>query len=46
MNLKDELSKKYKFYSETDTEVIAKLFEDLFDENIMSTLEKVTKKLV
>jgi glucosamine 6-phosphate synthetase-like amidotransferase/phosphosugar isomerase protein len=31
MSLKNELSKKYEFYSETDTEVIAKLIESLFD---------------
>jgi len=46
MTLKAELEKKYTFYSETDTEVIAKLVEDLFDGNIITTLEKVTKKLV
>lgn len=44
--LKKELEKKYKFYSETDTEVVAKLFEDLFDWDLHSTLEKVTKKIV
>ena len=31
MILKESLEKKYDFYSETDTEVIAKLFENLFD---------------
>jgi glucosamine 6-phosphate synthetase-like amidotransferase/phosphosugar isomerase protein len=31
MSLKEKLSKKYNFYSETDTEVIAKLVEDMFD---------------
>ena len=41
--LKEELEKKYEFYSETDTEIIAKLFEELFDWNITTTLEKVTK---
>ena len=46
MTLKAELEKKYTFYSETDTEVVAKLVEDLFDGNIITTLEKVTKKLV
>lgn len=44
--IKERLEKKYDFYSETDTEVIAKLFEDLFDTNITKTLEKVTEKLV
>lgn len=46
MILKEELEKKYKFYSQTDTEVVAKLFEELFDGDIISTLEKVTQKLV
>lgn len=45
-SLKENLEKKYKFYSETDTEIVAKLIEDLFDWNIVTTLEKVTKKLV
>jgi glucosamine 6-phosphate synthetase-like amidotransferase/phosphosugar isomerase protein len=31
MTLKADLEKKYTFYSETDTEVVAKLVEDLFD---------------
>ena len=44
--IKESLEKKYKFYSDTDTEVIAKLFEDLFDWNLESTLEKVTKQLI
>lgn len=46
MILKEQLQKKYDFYGETDTEVIAKLIEDLFDWDIISTIEKVTKKLV
>lgn len=46
ISLKKELEKKYKFYSETDTEVIAKLFEYLYDWSLLSTLEKVIKKLV
>jgi len=46
MTIKENLEKKYKFYWETDTEVIAKLIEDLFDWNIVTTIEKVTKKLV
>ena len=44
--LKKDLEKKYKFYRETDTEVVAKLFEELFDWDLHSTLEKVTKKIV
>lgn len=46
MTLKDELSKKYTFYWETDTEVIAKLLESLFDGNIITTVEKVIKRMV
>lgn len=46
MDLKKELEKKYNFYWETDTEVIAKLIEKLFDWDIVSTIEKVTKKMV
>ena len=46
MSLKEKLSKKYSFYSETDTEVVAKLIENMFDWNIVTTLEKVTKQLV
>ena len=46
MSLKKELDKKYTFYSETDTEVISKLIEDMFDWDIVTTLEKITKKLV
>ncbi|MDD2907100.1 MAG: glutamine--fructose-6-phosphate transaminase (isomerizing) [Candidatus Gracilibacteria bacterium] len=46
MTLKEELEKKYHFYSQTDTEVIAKLIEKLFDGDIVSTVAKVTKKLV
>ena len=46
ISLKEKLSKKYTFYSETDTEVVAKLIEDMFDWDIISTLEKVTKQLV
>lgn len=46
MTLKEELEKKYSFYGETDTEVIAKLVEKLFDWDIVSTIEKVTQKMV
>ncbi len=44
--LKKQLEKKYKFYSETDTEVIAKLIEDLFEKDLKTTMGKVSKKLV
>lgn len=46
MELKEHLQKKYTFYSDTDTEVVSKLVEELFDWDIFSTLEKVTDKLV
>jgi glucosamine--fructose-6-phosphate aminotransferase (isomerizing) len=46
IELKRELEKSYKFYSETDTEVIAKLIEYLYDWNLKSTIEKITKRLV
>ncbi len=44
--LRKELEKKYKFYSETDSEVVAKLIEEKYDWNILSTLQKVTKIIV
>jgi glucosamine--fructose-6-phosphate aminotransferase (isomerizing) len=40
--LKDMLIEKgYSFYSETDTEVTVKLFEDLFDGDHLSTMKKM-----
>ncbi len=46
MELRKELEEKgYKFKSETDTEVIAHLFEDLYEENLLKTAFKVVKKL-
>lgn len=44
--LKATLEKKYHFYSQTDTEVVAKLIEDLYDGNLKSTMEKLSQKLV
>lgn len=44
--LKSELEKTYDFYSQTDTEVVAKLIESLYDGNLKTTMEKVSKKLV
>ncbi len=44
--LKKSLSEKYSFYSQTDTEVVAKLVESLYDGNLKSTMEKVVAKLV
>lgn len=45
-NLRKNLEKKYKFYSETDSEVVAKLIEELYDWNMLSTIQKVTKEIV
>ncbi|WP_029520488.1 glutamine--fructose-6-phosphate transaminase (isomerizing) [Persephonella sp. IF05-L8] len=46
MELKKELMDKgYKFNSETDTEVIAHLFEDLYTGDLLETTFKVAKKL-
>jgi len=44
--LKAELEKKYNFYSDTDSEVIAKLIEDIYSDNLRETIERVSKKLV
>lgn len=45
--LKKKLSEKgYTFYSDTDTEIVAKLIEDEFEGNLKTTLEKIVKKLV
>ncbi|MEJ6949528.1 glutamine--fructose-6-phosphate transaminase (isomerizing) [Natronospora cellulosivora (SeqCode)] len=44
--LKDSLIKKgHKFKSETDTEVIAHLFEDLYDGDMKNTIVKLIKNL-
>ncbi len=46
LELKEELKEKgYKFKSETDTEVIAHLFEDLYSGNLLDTALKVATKL-
>lgn len=45
--LKEMLQKKwYKFYSETDTEVVAKLLEDMYEWDLLSTFERVLTRLV
>ncbi len=44
--LKKSLEWKYSFYSQTDTEVIVKLIESLYDGDLKSTMEKVSNKLV
>lgn len=46
IDIKNMLGNKYDFYSETDTEVIAKLIEKLFDWDLYSTIQKVISKLV
>ncbi len=47
IELKNELIEKgYEFKSQTDTEVIAQLFDSLFDGDAVSTMIKVAKKLV
>jgi len=46
LELKEELQKKgYKFVSETDTEVIAHLFEDLYNGDLLKTAFEVAKRL-
>ena len=42
----DLISKWHEFYSETDTEVIAKLIEEDFTTDLFTTVELVIKKLV
>ncbi len=44
--LKKELETTYDFYSQTDTEVIAKLIESLYDTDLKTTMERVSQKLV
>ena len=44
--LKAKLEEKYTFYSDTDTEVIAKLIEDSFEWDLRSTLEEMMKVMV
>jgi len=44
--LKKEMEIEYSFYSQTDTEVVAKLIEKLYDGNLKSTMEQVAKRLV
>jgi glucosamine--fructose-6-phosphate aminotransferase (isomerizing) len=44
--LKLELQAKgYRFYGQTDTEVVANILEDLRDGNFLSTVEKMLKKI-
>lgn len=46
MGIKNILEKKYHFYGDTDSEIIAKLIEDSFDGDLLSTVTKVCEKLV
>ena len=41
----DLISKGYEFKSQTDTEVIAQLYDYLFDGDVLNTLIKTAKKL-
>ncbi|MBW7954245.1 glutamine--fructose-6-phosphate transaminase (isomerizing) [Candidatus Gracilibacteria bacterium] len=42
IKLKEQLTKKgYHFYGDTDSEVVAKLIEDLFEKDLETTLKKV-----
>lgn len=44
--LKAELIEKgYSFYSQTDTEITVKLFEDMFDGDHLSTMQKIVKRM-
>jgi len=46
IELKNKLSNKwYSFYSDTDTEIIAKLIEDEFENDIVFTIKKIIKKI-
>ena len=46
LELRKDLEKKwYKFYSDTDSEVVAKLIEDEFEKDLFFTINKVIKKL-
>ena len=43
INLKKQLEEKwYKFYSDTDSEVVAKLIEDNFEKDLLTTIKKIT----
>lgn len=45
IELRNELSKEYDFYSETDSEVVSKLFEKLYNGNLLETAEKVVQRI-
>lgn len=46
MWIKNLLEKKYNFYSETDSEIIAKLIEEYYDWDLQTTVETVCEKMV
>lgn len=47
IDLKRQLQAKgYHFYSDTDTEVVAKLLEDLYETDLMTTVMRVTQAIV
>jgi len=45
IEIKKELKQKYDFYSDTDSEVIAKLLEEEFEEDLLKTVKKVIRKI-
>lgn len=44
--LRKRLEKKYMFYSDTDSEVVAKLIDELYDWEILTTIQKVSKTII
>ncbi|MDD3302588.1 MAG: glutamine--fructose-6-phosphate transaminase (isomerizing) [Candidatus Gracilibacteria bacterium] len=44
--LRKKLEKKYKFYSDTDSEVVAKLLEEFYDGKLLTTIQKVSKIII
>jgi glucosamine--fructose-6-phosphate aminotransferase (isomerizing) len=46
IELKKELEDRgYTFYGETDTEIVAKLIEDMFETDIETTIKKVFRRI-
>lgn len=45
ISLKKELEAKYSFYSDTDSEVVAKLIEEEFETDLLTTVKKVVNKI-
>lgn len=44
--LRKSLEKKYKFYSDTDSEAIAKLLQDEYNWDILTTIQNISKQIV